>query len=257
MDVSVGAGVAGPLQPMTVTPAIAARGLGKDFGSVCALAALDLEVSPGEFFALLGPNGAGKTTAVHLFATLLRPTRGGARVLGHDIVQEGLAVRRGIGLVFQEPTLDRDLSVIENMRFAARLWDLPGRIAESRTTALLDRFGLAAQRDVPVRALSGGQRRSADIARGLLAEPRALFLDEPTAGLDPHARRALWETIHRLRGERGVTVFLTTHYIEEAESCDRVALLAQGRLAALGTPAELKRQAGTTTLEGALLATKV
>jgi len=242
---------------MTGTPAIAARGLGKDFGPLCALAALDLEVSAGEFFALLGPNGAGKTTAVHLFATLLHPTRGGARVLGHDVVQEGLAVRRGIGLVFQEPTLDRDLSVVENMRFAARLWDIPPRLAGSRTTELLDRFGLAAQRDVPVRALSGGQRRSADIARGLLAEPRVLFLDEPTAGLDPHARRALWETIHRLRGERDVTVFLTTHYIEEAESCDRVALLAQGRLAALGTPAELKRRAGTTTLEDALLVTKL
>jgi ABC-2 type transport system ATP-binding protein len=175
-------------------------------------------------------------------------------VLGHDVVRDGLAVRRGIGLVFQEPTLDRDLSVVENLRFAARLWDLPSRVAEPRINALLDQFGLAPRRDIPVRALSGGQRRSADIARGLLAEPRALFLDEPTAGLDPHARRALWDSIHRLRTERGVTVVLTTHYVEEAEPCDRVALLDHGRLAAIGTPAELKRRAGTTTLEGVVLA---
>lgn len=241
---------------MTAPPAIEARGLGKDFGPVRALHSLDLDVFAGEFFALLGPNGAGKTTAVHLFATLLHPTRGSARVLGHDVVRAGLAVRRGIGLVFQEPTLDRDLTVLENLRFAARLWDIPARLAGARITALLDQFGLAERRDVPVRALSGGQRRSADIARGLLAEPRLLFLDEPTAGLDPHARRALWDSIHRLRAERGVTVFLTTHYVAEAEPCDRVALLDRGRFAALGTPAELKRRAGTTTLEGALLATK-
>jgi ABC-2 type transport system ATP-binding protein len=242
---------------MTTAPAIEARGLAKDFGPARALDSLDLDISAGEFFALLGPNGAGKTTAVHIFATLLCPSRGSARVLGHDVVRDGLAVRRGIGLVFQEPTLDRDLSVVENLRFAARLWDLPPRVAEPRIDTLLDQFGLAPRRDVPVRALSGGQRRSADIARGLLAEPRALFLDEPTAGLDPHARRALWDSIHRLRAERGVTIFLTTHYVEEAEPCDRVALLDHGRLAALGTPAELKRRAGTTTLEGVLLAAKV
>ena len=237
-------------------PAIEARGLGKDYGAVRALDALDLDVAEGEFFALLGSNGAGKTTAVHLWSTLLRPSRGSARVLGHDVVREGLAVRRRIGLVFQQPTLDRDLSVLENLRFAARLWDLPARVAGPRIETLLDQFDLAARRDVSVRALSGGQRRAADIARGLLAEPRLLFLDEPTAGLDPHARRSLWESIHRLRAARGVTVLLTTHYVEEAEPCDRVALLDRGRLAALGTPAELKRRAGTDTLEGALLATR-
>ncbi len=241
---------------MTPMPAVEARGLGKDFGAVRALDALDLDVADGEFFALLGPNGAGKTTAVHLWATLLRPSRGSARVLGHDVVRDGLAVRRRIGLVFQEPTLDRDLSVLENLQFAARLWDLPGRVAGPRIAAVLEQFDLAERRDVPIRTLSGGQRRAADIARGLLAEPRLLFLDEPTAGLDPGARRSLWDAIHRLRTGRGVTVFLTTHYVEEAEPCDRVALLDRGRLAALGTPAELKRRAGTATLEGALLATR-
>ena len=241
---------------MTPSPAVEARGLGKDFASVRALDSLDLDVSEGEFFALLGPNGAGKTTAVHLWATLLKPTRGSARVLGHDVVRDGLAVRRRIGLVFQEPTLDRDLSVLENLQFAGRLWDLPGRVAGPRIEALLEQFDLAERRDVPVRTLSGGQRRAADIARGLLAEPRLLFLDEPTAGLDPGARRSLWDAIHLLRTGRGVTVFLTTHYVEEAEPCDRVALLDRGRLAALGTPAELKRRAGTATLEGALLVTR-
>jgi ABC-2 type transport system ATP-binding protein len=241
---------------MTGSPAIEARGLGKDFGSVRALDALDLQVNEGEFFGLLGPNGAGKTTAVHLLATLLAPTRGSARVCGHDVVRAGLEVRRRICLVFQEPTLDRDLSVLENLQFAARLWDLPARVARPRIETLLEQFGLSDRYHLTVRALSGGQRRSADIARGLLAEPRLLFLDEPTAGLDPHVRRTLWESIHRLRTQQGVTVFLTTHYVEEAEPCDRVAILDRGRLAALGSPAELKRVAGTSTLEGAMLAAR-
>jgi len=239
---------------MTALPAIEARGLCKDFGPVRALDALDLDIAEGAFFALLGPNGAGKTTAVHLLATLIAPTRGTARVCGHDVARAGLEVRRRIGLVFQEPTLDRDLTVFENLQFAARLWDIPARVARPRIAALVEQFGLADRGHVAIRALSGGQRRSADIARGLLAEPRVLFLDEPTAGLDPLARRALWESINRLRSERGVTVVLTTHYVEEAEPCDRVAILDHGRLAALGSPAELKRLTGMSTLEGALLA---
>ena len=234
--------------------AIAASGLGKDFGPVHALDHLDLEVREGEFFGFLGPNGAGKTTTVHLFATLLAPSRGGARVAGHDIVRESLRVRRSIGLVFQETTLDRDLTVGENLRFAARLWDLPRRLAEPRIDRLLRQFGLGERRHDPVRALSGGLRRAVDIARGILHEPRVLFLDEPTAGLDPRARRSLWELIRGLREASGVTVFLTTHYVEEAEPCDRVAVLDQGRLVALGTPADLKREAGVRSLEEVFLA---
>src|SRR2546426_9776440 len=172
---------------------IEARGLGKDFGAVRAVDGLDLDVGEAEFFGFLGPNGAGKTTAVHLFATLLAPTRGSARIAGHDVVRESLAVRRSIGLVFQEPTLDRDLTVEENLRFAARLWDLSGPSAAARIDELLGQFGLAERRDSPVRSLSGGMRRAADIARGVLHRPRVLFLDEPTAGLDPRARRALWQ----------------------------------------------------------------
>jgi len=236
------------------TAAIDARGLGKDFGALRALDRLDLEVRDGEFFGLLGPNGAGKTTTVHLLATLLAPSRGTARVAGRDVVREGLAVRRSIGLVFQETTLDRDLTVAENLRFAARLWSLPARVARPRIDALLRQFALLERRDDPVRTLSGGMRRAADIARGILHEPSILFLDEPTAGLDPRARRSLWERIGHLRAASGLTVLLTTHYVEEAEPCDRVAVLDHGRLAALGTPAELKRAAGAGSLEEVFLA---
>ena len=235
---------------------IEARGLGKDFGAVRALDGLDLDVGEAEFFGFLGPNGAGKTTAVHIFATLLAPTRGSARIAGHDVVRESLAVRRSIGLVFQEPTLDRDLTVEENLRFAARLWDLPGgtRSAATRIDELLRQFGLSERRDSPVRSLSGGMRRAADIARGVLHRPRVLFLDEPTAGLDPRARRTLWQFIRDLRAASGMTVFLTTHYVEEAEPCDRVAVLDRGHLVAQGTPAELKRAAGAGSLEEVFLA---
>lgn len=234
--------------------AIDARGLGKDFGAVRALDRLDLEVREGEFFGLLGPNGAGKTTTVHLLATLLSPTRGTARVAGHGIAREGLEVRRNIGLVFQETTLDRDLTVEENLRFAARLWDLPERIARPRIDQLLRGFGLSDRRNERVRALSGGLRRAADLARGMLGEPQILFLDEPTAGLDPRARRALWEQIRDLRAASGLTVLLTTHYVVEAEPCDRVAVLDQGRLVALGTPADLMRAARVGSLEEVFLA---
>src|SRR2546429_3140331 len=212
---------------MTAT-AIDARGLGKDFGAIRALGGLDLEVRQAEFFGLLGPNGAGKTTTVHLLATLLRPTRGTARVAGYDVVREDLETRRRIGLVFQETTLDRDLTVEQNLRFAARLWNLPGRIAGPRIDHLLGQFGLRERRRDVVRTLSGGMRRALDIARGLLHEPRVLFLDEPTAGLHPRARRALWELIPRLRPASGLTGLLTTHYGEEAEPRDPAPVLELG-----------------------------
>src|SRR6267154_2181665 len=248
------AGLARARRERMTAAAILARGLGKDFGALRALDQLDLEVGDGEFFGLLGPNGAGKTTTVHLLATLLAPSRGTARVAGHDVAHEGLAVRRSIGLVFQDTTLDRDLTVAENLRFAARLWSLPGRVARPRIDALLRQFELLERRDDPVRTLSGGMRRAADIARGILHEPRILFLDEPTAGLDPRARRSLWDRIRGLRAASGVTVLLTTHYVEEAEPCDRVAVLDHGRLVALGTPADLKREAGVGSLEDVFLA---
>jgi ABC-2 type transport system ATP-binding protein len=214
---------------------------------VRALHSLDLTVERREFFGFLGPNGAGKTTTIHLLATLLRPSRGGAQVEGHDIVREPLAVRRRIGLVFQETTLDRDLNVEQNLVFAARLYGLDRKTARNRIDELLELFDLNPRRGELVRSLSGGMRRTLDIARGILHSPSLLFLDEPTLGLDPANRRRTWEFLHRLRESASMTFFLTTHYLEEAEGCDRVAIIHRGRLAALGTPSELK--AGSETLE--------
>jgi ABC-2 type transport system ATP-binding protein len=191
---------------------------------------------------------------LHLLATLLRPSRGHARVFGHDVVRESTAVRRSIGLVFQETTLDRDLSAEENLRFAARLWNLPERPARVRIDELLRAFSLYERRRHPVRALSGGMRRALELARGLLHRPRLLFLDEPTAGLDPRARRALWDSIGELRASQRITVFLTTHYVEEADPCDRVAILDHGRIVALDVPSALKRRERAATLEDVFLA---
>ncbi len=235
--------------------AIEARALGKNFGPVRALDQLDLQVSEGEFFGFLGPNGAGKTTTLHLFATLLRPSRGTALVFGRDIVRGDLAVRQSIGLVFQETTLDRDLSAEENLRFAGRLWGLPESTIRARTEEVLRPFDLFDRRNDLVRTFSGGMRRAVEVARGLLHRPRLLFLDEPTTGLDPRARRTLWSAIHGLRASLGMTLFLTTHYVEEAEPCDRVAILDRGRIVALGSPAELKSAAGVDSLEDVFLAT--
>lgn len=233
-------------------PAIEARGLGRDYGSVRALKALDLTVHRGEFFGFLGPNGAGKTTTIHLLATLLLPSRGSASVEGHDVVREPLTVRRRIGLVFQESTLDGALTVEQNLTFAARLYNLDGRSARRRIDELLELFDLSDRRRERVRALSGGMRRSLDVARGVLHRPALLFLDEPTLGLDPGHRRRTWEFLLRLRASESMTFFLTTHYLEEVEGCDRVAILHRGELAALGTPAELQGKA--PTLDDAFLA---
>src|SRR2546426_496639 len=209
----------------------------------------------GRCQAFLIPGDAGVTDPVCPLSPPRHPLDAAvARIAGHDVMRESLAVRRSIGLVFQEPTLDRDLTVEENLRFAARLWDLSGPSTAARIDELLGQFGLAERRDSPVRALSGGLRRAADIARGVLHRPRVLFLDEPTAGLDPRARRTLWQFIRDLRAASGMTVFLTTHYVEEAEPCDRVAVLDRGHVVAQGTPAELKRAAGAGSLEEVFLA---
>ena len=217
-----------------------------------ALGALDLTVRRGEFFGFLGPNGAGKTTTIHLLATLLRPTRGSAVVEGRDVIREPLAVRRCIGLVFQESTLDRDLTAEQNLAFAARLYGLERSVARQRIGELLERFQLEGRRRDLVRDLSGGMRRALDIARGILHRPSLLFLDEPTLGLDPANRRRTWEFLHGLRESEAMTFFLTTHYLEEAAGCDRAAILHRGELAALGTPAELK--GGAVTLDEAFIA---
>jgi ABC-2 type transport system ATP-binding protein len=226
-----------------VTAAIRTSGLRKRYGTTDAVAGLDLTVPSGTVFGFLGPNGAGKSTTIGMLCTLLRPTAGTAEVAGHDVLREPDAVRRRIGLVFQESTVDVDLTAAENLRFHAELFGIPRRAARSAIAELLALVDLTDRADAEVRTFSGGMRRRLEIARGLLHAPRVLFLDEPTTGLDPQTRIAIWAHLHRLR-ERDITVFLTTHHLDEAENCARLAIVDGGKLVVAGTPAELKATIG-------------
>jgi ABC-2 type transport system ATP-binding protein len=219
-------------------------GLGKDYGSIRAVESVDITVRRGEFFGFLGPNGAGKTTMIHMLTTLVRPSRGSATVAGHDVVARPLAVRENIGLVFQETSLDPELSAEENLRLAGRLYGLTGADLRHRIDEVLELFGLEARRHDHVRTFSGGMRRLVDLARGILHRPAVLFLDEPTLGLDPANRQRVWGFLERLAREEQMTLFLTTHYLEEAEPCDRVVIVDRGRIIAQGTPADLKKDLG-------------
>ena len=223
---------------------IAALGLGKDYGRVPAVGAIDLAVHRGDFFGFLGPNGAGKTTTIQMLTTLIRPSRGTATVAGFDVEHDPLEVRRRIGLVFQETTLDPELTAGENLRLAGRLYGLSGAERQSRIDEVLELFELEPRRHDCVRTFSGGMRRLVDLARGILHRPDVLFLDEPTLGLDPVNRRRVWKFLERLAAEEGTTLFLTTHYLEEADPCDRVVIVDHGRVIAQGTPRELKRRLG-------------
>lgn len=227
---------------------IEAQGLGRDYGELVAVDALDLAVGQGELFALLGPNGGGKTTTVGLLTTLLRPSRGSARVAGYDVARQPAEVRSRIGVVFQGPSLDEQLTAWENLDFHARIYNMPRAQFRQQASELLALVELAKRQHEPVRSFSGGMRRRLELARGLLHQPQVLFLDEPTVGLDPQTRRAIWDYLHTLRQQRGVTIFLTTHYLEEAEGCDRVAILDGGTLTALDTPAALKATLGGDVL---------
>jgi ABC-2 type transport system ATP-binding protein len=228
--------------------AVETLALVKRFGPIVALDGIDLRVPAGRFFGLLGPNGAGKTTAVSILCTLLRPDSGEAKVLGDDAVTRRAAVRRHIGIVFQEPSLDTELSGRENLEIHARLYHLSDRA--SRIEAMLDLMGVREHADRRVAVLSGGLRRRLEIARGLLHQPRVLFLDEPSLGLDVPARRAIWEHLERLRERRELTLILTSHAMDEVERlCDEVAILDGGRVAASGTPRELCRRVGGDRVE--------
>ena len=230
-------------------PAIEAIGLGRDYGSTRALEALDLAVPAGAMVGLLGPNGAGKTTTMLLLATLLKPSRGTARVFGHDITDERAAIRRRLGRVFQEASIDGLLTVEENLRFAARLAGLGGRKAQHAVADTLARTGLTARASQPARQLSSGWRRLTDLARAILHRPDLLILDEPTIGLDPEHRDRAWRLIETERLERGTTVLFSTHYLAEAEGCDRVVLLSNGRAVGDDTPAALKARVGRDVIE--------
>jgi ABC-2 type transport system ATP-binding protein len=227
-----------------VSLAIETERLGRDYGDVRALEALDLVVARGAVVGLLGPNGAGKTTAMLLLATLLSPTRGGARVFGHDLVRERAAVRRRLGLLFQETSVDGLLTAEENLLFAARLAGLGGRLARAAVADTIERIGLDPQARRPARELSGGWRRMLDIARATLHQPDLLILDEPTVGLDPEHRDAIWSLLDAQRRLHGTTVLFSTHYLAEAEPADRVLLLAQGKVVAEDAPGALRAGLG-------------
>ena len=229
--------------------AIQVRGLSRRYGAVQAVDGLDLDIAEGEFFGLLGPNGSGKTTTIHMLATLVKPGGGSARVAGFDVATHPVQVRARIGLVFQESALDRTMTVAENLRFAGALHGLPGAEAERRARALLELFAMADKWHAPVGSLSGGQRRAVDIVRGVLHEPRVLFLDEPTIGLDLPVRRRIWRFIEGLRARNRMTVLLTTHYLEEADACDRVAFVRKGQLVSQGTPRALVDGLGRHVVE--------
>jgi ABC-2 type transport system ATP-binding protein len=217
---------------------------GHGAGSFTAVRGVSFAVEPGEVFGFLGPNGAGKTTTISVLCTLLRPTAGRAEVAGYDVAQHPNEVRRAIGVIFQDPTLDSQLTARENLDFHAFAYDVPRAEARARGEELLRLLELWERRDQQVKTFSGGMKRRLEIARGLLHRPRVLFLDEPTLGLDPQTRALIWQYLLDLRRSDGVTLFMTTHYMDEAEFCDRIAIIDHGEIVALDTPERLKARVG-------------
>jgi ABC-2 type transport system ATP-binding protein len=223
----------------TVSPAIACHGLARNFDAFVAVREVSFTVEEGELFGLLGPNGAGKTTTLHMLTTVLEPSQGSAEVLGRDVQKDAAEVRSLIGMVFQEPALDERLTARENLAMHAVLYAIPRAVTRERVQLALEWATLEKDGDRPVRTFSGGMKRRLELARALMHDPKVLFLDEPTVGLDPQARRHLWESVRALRKE-GLTVFMTTHYLEEAEDCDHVAIMDHGEVIAFGSPDELE-----------------
>jgi ABC-2 type transport system ATP-binding protein len=225
--------------------AIDVRGLVKNYDEVQAVRGVDFEVAAGEVFGFLGPNGAGKTTTINMLCTLVKPTAGSASVAGHDVVHERDDVRRNIGLVFQDPTLDGYLTAAQNLQLHAELYGVRSDLVKPRMEQVMTMVGLWERKDSPVGTFSGGMRRRLEIARGLMHSPRVLFLDEPTIGLDPQTRRSIWTYIRELQEREQITIFMTTHYMDEAEWCDRIAIMDHGQIVALDAPETLKAGVGT------------
>ena len=225
-------------------PAIAVRDLVKTFGEVRAVRGVNFEVPMGEVFGFLGPNGAGKTTTINMLCTLAKPTSGEAWVAGHDVVRERDDVRRNIGLVFQDPTLDGYLTAEQNLKLHAELYGVQSNLVRPRMQQVMEMVGLWDRKDSVVATFSGGMRRRLEIARGLMHSPRVLFLDEPTIGLDPQTRRSIWDYIRELKEREEITIFMTTHYMDEAEWCDRIAIMDHGEIVALDSPEALKGGVG-------------
>jgi ABC-2 type transport system ATP-binding protein len=225
-------------------PAVSVRGLVKRYGDVEAVTGIDFDVTTGETFGFLGPNGAGKSTTIGVLCTLVRPTGGRASVAGHDVATERDEVRRNIGLVFQDTTLDGYLTAEQNLRLHAELYGVPRAVVADRMRQVLEMVGLWERRETRVATFSGGMKRRLEIARGLLHSPRVLFLDEPTVGLDPQTRSSIWGYIRELKAREDITIFLTTHYMDEAEYCDRIAIMDRGKIIVLDTPEALKASVG-------------
>lgn len=217
------------------------KNLTKKYGEKSAVDNISFEVIEGEVFGFLGPNGAGKTTTINILCTLLQPTSGVASISGYDVTKDRDNVRNSIGIVFQDPSLDGDLTGEENLRFHGMAYNIPKQIREERINYLLEMVELIDKKDELTKNYSGGMKRRLEIARGLLHHPKVLFLDEPTIGLDPQTRNRIWEHIIELQEKKGITIFLTTHYMEEAENCNRIAIIDHGKIIALDTPENLKK----------------
>jgi len=236
-----------------VIPAVEVSHLVKQFGRLTAVNDLSFAVDPGELFGFLGPNGAGKSTTIHILCTLLAPTSGRASVAGFDCFRDPVQVRRSIGIIFQDPSLDERLTARENLEFHGMIYHMEKPLRRRRIEEVLKFVELWDRRDSVARTFSGGMKRRLEVARGLMHEPKVLFLDEPTIGLDPQTRHRIWTLMGELRAQQRTTFFMTTHSMEEAERCDRVAILDNGRLLALGRPPDLVREHRAKNLEEVFL----
>lgn len=235
-------------------PMISVTNLVKSFGDIHAVKGISFEVQAGEIFAFLGPNGAGKTTTIKMLTTLLKPTSGSIKLNGFDPIHDQASVRKSFGIVFQDPSLDDELTAWENLELHGVLYSVPKTLRRERMKELLDIVSLTDRKDDLVKHFSGGMKRRLEIARGLLHHPKILFLDEPTIGLDPQTRNHLWNYVTELNKKENITVFLTTHYMEEADKvASRIAVIDHGTIVALGSAQELKDKTGTTNLEDAFL----
>ncbi len=234
---------------------ISAKDVVKRFdGDIVAVDGISFDVKKGEIFAFLGPNGAGKSTTIKMLTTMLRPTSGVLKLAGHDVTKEQDSARKAFGIVFQDPSLDEELSAYENMELHATLYGIPKTHQKTRIKELMELVELWGRKDSMIKTFSGGMRRRLEIARGLIHEPRILFLDEPTLGLDTQTRNLMWDYVRKLSREKGMTIFFTTHYLDEAEEvAERIAIIDHGHIEALGTTASLCKQTGTKSLEQAYL----
>lgn len=239
---------------MSTDPIIKVTNLVKKYGDFIAVNGISFSVEPGEIFAFLGPNGAGKSTTIKMLTTLITPTSGDIQIADHNVITEKDNARGAFGIVFQDPSLDDELTAYENMELHAVLYHVPKKDREPRINTLLELVELNDRRDSLVKTFSGGMKRRLEIARGLLHHPKVLFLDEPTVGLDTQTRNLLWEYVEKLNKEQNTTIFLTTHYLEEAEMvASRIAIIDHGKIITTGTVAELIKQTKTTNLEQAYL----